>query len=132
MKSVLIPFFSFILASSFAVADTTQSSDKSSDNHSGSSGDSPRYEVSFEQLDADSNGVISEAEAAASGIDSQAFQRLDKNADGELSREELLGVSRNEDEAPGNYNPGNSSNQDVDRGTEQRSNEMSPADRSIQ
>ncbi|MCK9468384.1 MAG: hypothetical protein M0Q49_03110 [Porticoccaceae bacterium] len=132
MKSALIPFFSFILASSFAVADTTQSPDKNADNNSGSPSDSPRFEISFEQIDANSNGAISEAEAAASGIDSEAFQRLDKNADGKLSQEELLGVSRNEDEAPGNYNPGNSSSRDVDRGTEQRSNEMSPADRSTQ
>jgi len=128
MKTSLITFFSLIFASSFALADTLQTPGDTS----GTTGDSPRYEISFEQMDADGNGILSEEEAAASGIDSEAFQRLDKDADGELSREELLGVSRNEDEAPGTYNPGNSSGRDVDRGTEQRSNEMNPADPSVQ
>lgn len=123
MKTALLGVFSLTLASTFAMADAVQTPG----NTSGSSGDSPRFEVSFEQIDADGDGVISKEEAASSGIDDEGFKHLDKNGDEQLSREELLGVSRNDDEAPGNYNPGNSEGRDVDPGPEERSNELSPS-----
>ncbi|MBI2434118.1 MAG: hypothetical protein HYV26_14775 [Candidatus Hydrogenedentes bacterium] len=43
----------------------------------------------FEFADQDNNGTISEAEAAALGIDSETFDALDANGDGQVSQDEL-------------------------------------------
>ena len=157
MKKVLITLCTLTFASSFALADSVQTPGDTSGSTSNSS---PRFDVSFEQIDADGNGVSSREEAAAAGIEGEGFDQLDKDGNGELSREELLGVSGNEGQspgnynpgssgmdvdggtqhqggnagdAPGNYNPGNSEGREVDRATEhQRSNETNPADRSVQ
>ena len=52
------------------------------------------YRIDFEALDADGDGVISRAEAAANPTLAAEFRAVDGNGDGRLDRDELSGWIR--------------------------------------
>lgn len=65
-----------------------------------------KYQTLFDQLDADKNESLTVNEAAAAGLTSEGFSRLDEDGSGELSRDEFIILANITDPASGGENTG--------------------------